>query len=442
MLLQEMLGIPVFVVIEGIAVTTGCGGGGLIVPTCMYLLDMTPKEASALSQALMFGAAFASLCIDWNRKEQNFNVPLIDVELLLFMGPTLMAGAMVGGLVNIASPDWFIVFMLIFVLAISGFKTLRKGYQKMKKNKEDRETIRNSIEENDLKELQNACKHIGVELDEQNQPAAKPGDNIVLDTNETNLDEINLDDHTTSKWDKQFNEVAPIININGWWTIVALWALNLVILVVRGSKKNPSFVGMDAGSAGWWVLTFTAVIVLVCFGLYFGNQLVLRSEAMDPDYTQYLTDRTYGTQHVKVWTMAELAMLSPAIFFAGIVSGTVGIGGGMILGPLMLMCEIPAQVVASVNTTSILLSASSLAALYLIDGAIDASYASFYCFWTFVGAYVGKAKTKAYFAKNDFALVYIMSGVIISSWLLVFIKVVEEIDQIANSGWDSFKSPI
>jgi uncharacterized membrane protein YfcA len=432
MLLREILGIPVFVIIEGIAVTTGCGGGGLIVPTCMYLLSMTPKEASALSQALMFGAAFASLCIDWNRKEQNFNVPLIDVELLLFMGPTLMAGAMVGGLVNIASPDWFIVFMLIFVLAISGFKTLRKGWEKMKKKWADDETVRRAtLTEKEAADLKKEAT--GDEFDEENEPAANAGDNVVLDTNETNLDD--------GKWDKQFNEIAPIINMNAWKTILALWALNLVILVVRGSKKNPSFVGMDAGSAGWWTLTFIAVFILVCFGLYFGNQLVMRSEAMDPDYKQYLIDRTYGTQSPKVWTFGELAMLSPAIFFAGIVSGTVGIGGGMILGPLMLMCEIPAQVVASVNTTSILLSASSLAALYLIDGAIDASYAGFYCFWTFVGAYVGKAKTKTYFAKNDFALVYIMAGVIISSWLLVFIKVVEEIDQIQDSGWDNFQSP-
>lgn len=435
MLLREILGIPVFVIIEGIAVTTGCGGGGLIVPTCMYLLDMTPKEASALSQALMFGAAFASLCIDWNRKEQNFNVPLIDVELLLFMGPTLMAGAMVGGLVNIASPDWFIVFMLIFVLAISGFKTLRKGWEKMKKNWADQDTIRNSMSAKDKADLQKEAT--GDEFDERNEPAANAGDNVVLDTHETNLDEVD----SVSKWEKELNEVAPIININAWWTILALWALNLVILVVRGSKKNPSFVGMDAGSVGWWVLTLIAIIILVCFGLFFGNQLVMRSESMDPDYKQFLVDRTFGTQSPKMWSFGELAMLSPAIFFAGIVSGTVGIGGGMILGPLMLMCEIPAQVVASVNTVSILLSASSLAALYLIDGAIDASYAGFYCFWTFVGAYVGKAKTKAYFAKNDFALVYIMAGVIISSWLLVFIKVVEEIDQIQSSGWDSFQSP-
>merc|ERR1719333_161710 len=134
---------------------------------------------------------------------------------------------------------------------------------------------------------------------------------------------------------------------------------------------------------------------------------------MDPDYKDWLVARTFGTQTPKEWTMSQLAMLSPAIFFAGIISGTVGIGGGMILGPLMLMCEIPAQVVASVNTTSIILSASTLTALYIIDDAVDPGYAGFYAACCFCGAYIGKSKTKAYFAKNDFVLVYLLAGIIL-----------------------------
>jgi len=147
------------------------------------------------------------------------------------------------------------------------------------------------------------------------------------------------------------------------------------------------------------------------------------------------------TTKPKEWDMSQIYFLSPAIFFAGIVSGTVGIGGGMILGPLMLMAEIPAQVVASCNTTSILLSASSLSVLYLVDSAIDWTYAIFYCIWTFIGAYAGKAYTKEYFKKNDFVLVYVMAGVILSSWSLVFIKVAEECVNISDNGWDNFTTP-
>jgi len=188
-------------------------------------------------------------------------------------------------------------------------------------------------------------------------------------------------------------------------------------------------------------LTIFAIAFLWGLGIYFGKQLEERTRNADPKYVKWLEDQYYGTQTPKKWSFDEIYFLSPAIFFAGIISGTVGIGGGMILGPLMLMVEIPAQVVASVNTTSIILSASTLTALYIIDDAVDPGYALFYAACCFCGAYIGKSKTKAYFAKNDFVLVYLLAGIILSSWALVFIKVVEEIQVIKDDGWEGFTAP-
>lgn len=453
MLIREILGIPIFVIVPGVAVTTGCGGGGLIVPTCMYLLDMTPKEATALSQALMFGAAMASMFVDWNSKETNFNVPLIDVELLLFMGPSLMAGAMVGGFVNRSSPNWFIIISLVVVLSISGFKTLHKGYKTRQKNKENADTIRS------MSQLE-----LGVAGEDLKPPSdASPK---VDQTNETNLDgdffeetaEEKTDeagDHTAvtawkagkytaedeAEFQKHFDEVAPQINLKGWGGVFTLWIFNIFVLCVRGSPKNESFVGLESGSVGYWLLTLFAIVFLWGLGIFFGYQLEQRTRNADPKYVKWVEDKYYGTQSPKKWSFDEIYFLSPAIFFAGIISGTVGIGGGMILGPLMLMVEIPAQVVASVNTTSIILSASTLTALYIIDDAVEYDYAFFYAACCFCGAYIGKSKTKAYFAKNDFVLVYLLAGIILSSWALVFIKVVEEIQVIKDDGWEGFSTP-
>jgi len=243
------------------------------------------------------------------------------------------------------------------------------------------------------------------------------------------------------KFQKYFDEVAPIINKKGWAGVFTLWIFNIFVLCIRGSPKNESFVGLKSGSAGYWVLTVFAIMFLWGMGIYFGYALEKRTADADPAYVKWLEDMYYGTQTPKKWSFDEIYFLSPAIFFAGIISGTVGIGGGMILGPLMLMVEIPAQVVASVNTTSIILSASTLTALYIIDDAVDPGYAGFYAACCFCGAYVGKSKTKAYFAKNDFVLVYLLAAIILSSWSLVFIKVVEEIDNIKDNGWEKFETP-
>lgn len=448
MLLREILGIPVFVIVPGVAVTVGLGGGGLIVPTCMYLLDMSAKEATALSQALMFGAAVASIIVDFNSKEQNFNVPLIDTDLLCFMGPVLMAGALVGGIVNRASPNWFIIFSLILVLAISGFKTLRKGYFARKKNKRDSQ-IRLSMSNLNIdpkspteSQAQDTYDFGADEKDEFEEPETEKeagssnnaaGSSFMIDSKIT--------EEQRQVFDKRFENEDPQINWFNWYVIAGLWLFSLVMLVVRGSKRNPSFVGLEAGGVAFWVLTVLQIFVLFALGIYFGQRLISRTVDEDPDYTQYLYEKTCCTVKPTAWSPKKIYLLAPSIFFAGIVSGTVGIGGGMILGPIMLMAEVPARVVASVNASSILLSASSLAALYMIDGAIDPSVAIFYSFCCFVGALVGKKKTKAYFQKHDYALVYIMAAIIIISWLLVFLKVVDEVENISSNGWENFQDP-
>lgn len=454
MLIRELLGIPIFVIVPGVAVTTGCGGGGLIVPTCMYLLSMTPKEATALSQALMFGAACASMCVDWNSKESNFNVPLIDVQLLLFMGPSLMAGAMVGGFVNRSSPNWFIITALVVVLSISGFKTLHKGYKARIENKEKADTIRSmsQMELGDAGEFKSAKDGADVvpasatketNLDgEFFEEKTDEADNAGATDSKINIYKVDKrTEEEEEKYQKYFDEEAPKINLFGWGGVFTLWIFNIFVLVVRGSPKNESFVGLKSGSWGYWGLTVFAIVFLWSLGIFFGKQLEQRTRDADPKYVKWLEDKYYGTESPKKWSFDEIYFLSPAIFFAGIISGTVGIGGGMILGPLMLMVEIPAQVVASVNTTSIILSASTLTALYIIDDAVDPDYALFYSACCFCGAYIGKSKTKAYFAKNDFVLVYLLAGIILSSWALVFIKVVEEIQVIKDDGWEGFTAP-
>jgi len=249
-----------------------------------------------------------------------------------------------------------------------------------------------------------------------------------------------MDPEKREKFEKMFEEGSKI-NYWLWLTIFIIWLVNLVVLLLKGSKKTKSVIGVVSGSAVYWALTFGAMLILLLIGLYFGYGLYTDTEERDAEYLEYLIARTHGLHKPKMWTMTEFFWISPAIFFAGIVSGTVGIGGGMILGPLMLLVEIPATVVASVNTVSILFSSSFLAAFYIAEGAIDPSYALFYSGCCFVGAYVGKWKTKKYFENNDFILVYVLAGVILSSFALVLVKAVQETMKIANEGLDPFVMP-
>ena len=59
------------------------------------------------------------------------------------------------------------------------------------------------------------------------------------------------------------------------------------------------------------------------------------------------------------------------VFMAGIVAGLIGIGGGMVLGPIMLEIGITPQVSAAVTATNVLLSSSTVAIVFIAGGQID-----------------------------------------------------------------------
>jgi len=54
---------------------------------------------------------------------------LIDVSIVLFLAPLKMAGALCGTVLNRMFPKIILTIVMVVVLAISGIKTVRKGWQ-------------------------------------------------------------------------------------------------------------------------------------------------------------------------------------------------------------------------------------------------------------------------------------------------------------------------
>jgi len=86
---------------------------------------------------------------------------------------------------------------------------------------------------------------------------------------------------------------------------------------------------------------------MLAFGMFFGRKAVSKS-------TQKAAVDFQFVEGDVVWTWDQFRLYSFWTFVAGIVAGLIGIGGGMILGPLMLQLGLLPQVSTATTATLVI----------------------------------------------------------------------------------------
>ncbi len=104
----------------------GIGGGGLLIPIFILVMQYPVKHAVSLSNVTVFGGAVANTMLNAPKRHPIVNRPLIDWNLLAVMEPSAMVGALVGAKVIQYLPDVLVIIMLVLLLGFVTVRTLRK----------------------------------------------------------------------------------------------------------------------------------------------------------------------------------------------------------------------------------------------------------------------------------------------------------------------------
>merc|ERR1712232_706522 len=107
------------------------------------------------------------------------------------------------------------------------------------------------------------------------------------------------------------------------------------------------------------------------------------------------------------WDYAKLRFYAFFTFIAGIVAGLIGIGGGMVLGPLMLVMGINPRVSTATTATLILLTSSSVAVMFVMSGLVPWEYALYFFCICLCGAYIGKTRIDSYIKRTGMASILV-----------------------------------
>mmetsp|Transcript_136879 Transcript_136879/g.355298 ORF Transcript_136879/g.355298 Transcript_136879/m.355298 type:complete len:778 (-) Transcript_136879:33-2366(-) len=161
--------------------------------------------------------------------------------------------------------------------------------------------------------------------------------------------------------------------------LVSMWAVAVLSIFARGGRASP---GMVSYCSFWyWLLAPVTATALVSISLCGACRAMQQQKARGFD--------SEGGE--LVWTKATVRRIALWSLGAGTLAAMCGIGGGMIMGPILLDLGMLPQVQSSTTGTTLFVMSTSTALAFIVQGVAPPGYALFFASATGLGAIAGKA---------------------------------------------------
>jgi len=367
----------------------GIGGGGLYVPLLIIVIGFDTKEAVAISQGCIVGAALAHLILNAPKKHPLLDTPVIDYAALLVLEPMLLTGALFGVMFNGMLPSVVILLILIFVLSLGVYKTGKRALKITRSEKDQSHA--------DLKEL-----------NEGNDQVAQNVEMVVTSTDDVENAVAETPSVETTKDSETAEVVATSVMAWEWveWkklgTVSLLWVVLSVGVIIRGSTPGgSSLAGIPFCSVGFWGVYAAIPIVQMSFSAYFGYAEIHRTDLDDSLALQRSSSKALLDYAEVVWNWANVARYMIYAFVCGLLAGCLGIGGGLVLSPLLLELGFYPAVASGISGMAVLVTSTSALFAY---GLADRVYWQFVILLmplTFISTMVGKVLIDRYAERNN-----------------------------------------
>jgi len=388
-----------------IAAGGGIGGGGVLVPSYIFILGFKPHIAIPLSNVTILGSSIANCILNARKRHPTADRPLIDWDIMLVMEPLTIAGAVMGSVMNVMCPPWLLCVMLVLLLGATTIKTGMKGIKLYKK------------ESLALEQTAHYQRLPGTEEDaaaiQYHSPGTKGKCGVMLNGGSPGLSPISKDHFRSPQ------KLETLLKIESTHSFPKMFAMfittvgTLLFTILKGGNGiNPLHI--TCGSGIYWFLTF-AVIPFTFTIAYFA-----RRHLVERYYSKKNLGYTYHEGDVE-WNEWHTILYPACCSVAGLCAGLFGIGGGIVKGPLMLEMGTKPQVASATSATMILFTSAAASASYLLFNSINLQYAcalfplGFCC--TLVGQ-IGLNAIVKYYGRASFVILCIASVIGMSTFAM------------------------
>eukprot|EP00484_Ammonia_sp_Unknown_P009428 CAMPEP_0197073234 /NCGR_PEP_ID=MMETSP1384-20130603/210498_1 /TAXON_ID=29189 /ORGANISM="Ammonia sp." /LENGTH=549 /DNA_ID=CAMNT_0042512067 /DNA_START=33 /DNA_END=1679 /DNA_ORIENTATION=+ len=519
-----------------IAAGGGLGGGGVFVPIYILIQGLPPKFAAALSQATIFGGSIVNFIMNLQKTHPTrSHRPLTDFATLLMFEPMLLAGTIIGVLLNVICPDIVILILLALVLTYATTRTTRKGIQKWKaetielREKANQTSIADQSQQTMDASTAQSTATADIEMQTEAQSKATTnnrrqtldvpddlqmnskirclsmsvassvdGDEASMQRRKSSADsmdasrsDLSTKSSTTNKEKQELRDLAKQCGVRSSQIDTAekvelceqiieresqiLRPMNLIALVwivvsLFALAKKENITGVDElnvreCSLAYWMVTFLplpfmmGISYLMARKEYKQYQVKINSACWEPaggdipfmmGISYLMARKEYKQYQVKInsacWEPAggdiDLSgsfvriLKYPLIAtVAGLLGGLLGIGGGMIVSPLLIELGVKPTVAAATSAMAVLITSSSAMLQFLLLGYLQFDYTFFFMAVGIVGTFVGQTAVNFAVKKYGRVSVVVFAVATIMALAIVLMTVNGVMSMIDGVSW-------
>ena len=391
---QTLIGFISIFIAAGMSNASGLGGGLLFIPVLLLIMNFYPHEAIPISKIVIFAGALTSFIQNTKVKRPGRNAKALNYNLVIVNAPNLLIGTVLGVTLNKILPNALILFLLcllLFFYSYKTFKTFLKLYQE-----------ESNIELHSMSSQFNTISLRSVNNNDINQQ-------------ERQVEfEVSKDKYLL-RWDKLKYILVPFLIMAG-------------LSIIRESEI------VSKCSSLYWILMFSFLGIVLIYDYFI----------FDHVKTEYncrkIINFPYDDRDIN-WTKETIIKICFIGFLAGFIAGVIGIGGGVVLGPILLDLGIH-PIVGTVTTNMlVLITSSSTTFQFILFKMLNLQYGIFCIIFSAVGSYCGTYLVNNYVKKTgkQSVIVFILFCVVIISAVVLPLSSLLNIINDYKKGYDIFE---
>lgn len=381
------------------------------------------------------------------KRHPHADRPLINYDVTLLLQPMSLIGVLVGVLFNTMFPSWLMVALSAIILTIMTVTTTIRAVQMWKAESaalnHDRLNIPSDAQYTQIDESPHSDSESET-FDRPKNSTPQPGNNVLetslLDEDQLEkIEQEKIEQEEKQRYARKLTNEEKGTPFMKLFILVLCWIIVFALTIMRGGHGAPSVLQIPYCSPWYWVLFSLMFPIMIFITILVAVYLLKKHQER-----QALVGSGYkfvqGDIRYTLWTVSAYPLLAG---FSGMLAGLLGVGGGMIKGPLLLALGVDPLVASATASFMILFTASISSIQFVILGTLPLDYGLWFFVFGLLAGMVGQILLHFVFAKKRKSLVVFCVALIIfvSTLCMTGFGIYNAVVRLQNNMYMGFHSP-